>query len=217
MSKKRYKNWIEYYNVKGLTNGSLREVSGYSHGLAQITQKGLRDIIDTARNFLDLKITDTLLDVGCGAGLLTDQLVNHVGVTIGIDASSEMLGRASKESRFIRVIAPAVHLPFPNESFNKIFCHSIFQYFPNHQYAAKVVAEMLRVMRPGGKCLIMDIPDITKKKGYMKTKIHDSHNLKRIFYSKEWFARLVPDAEIFEQEIQDYGNSQFRFDVLIRK
>lgn len=108
-------------------------------------------------------------------------------------------------------------LPFPNGSFDKIFCHSIFQYFPNHQYAAKVVVEMLRVMKPGGKCLIMDIPDIAKKKEYIKAKINDSHNLKRTFYNKEWFMRLVSDAEIFEQRIQDYGNSHFRFNVLIQK
>lgn len=220
MSKKRYKDWIEYYNDKGLMNGSLKEVSGYSHGLAQITQKGLKDIIDTARNLLSLKTTDILLDVGCGAGLLTDQLVNYAGIIVGIDASSKMLGRASKESKFIRVIALADCLPFPNRSFDKIFCHSIFQYFPNHQYAAKVVTEMLRVMKPGGRCLIMDIPDIAKEKAYTKIKTRDSHNLKRIFYSKEWFTRftrLVSNAEIFEQRIQDYGNSQFRFNVLIRK
>lgn len=217
MNKKRYKDWIEYYNVKGLADGSLKEVSGYYHGLAQITQNGLKDIITIAKNSLVLKTNDILLDVGCGAGLFTDKLVNHVGVTVGIDASSKMLERANKESRFIKVEALADHLPFPNESFNKIFCHSIFQYFPNHRYAAEVVAEMLRVTKPGGRCLIMDIPDISKKKEYIKAKIHDSHNLKRIFYSKEWFAHLVPDAEIFEQKIQDYGNSQFRFDVLIRK
>ncbi len=217
MSKKRYKDWIEYYNVKGLTGGSLKEVSGYNHGLAQITQKGLKDITDTARNFLVLKTTDILLDVGCGAGLLTDQLVNHASITVGIDASSKMLGRAGKESKFIRVIAPAERLPFPNNTFDKIFCHSIFQYFPNHQYAAKVVAEMLRVIKPGGRCLIMDIPDIAKEKTYTKVKTRDSHNLKRIFYSKEWFTRLVSNVEIFEQRIQDYMNSQFRFNVLIRK
>lgn len=217
MNRKRYKDWIEYYNAKGLIDGSLKEVSGYSHELAQITQSGLKEIISIARNFLALKTNDTLLDVGCGAGLLTDQLVNHSDVTVGVDASPEMLRRARKESKFIKVIALADHLPFPDESFDKIFCHSIFQYFPNHQYATKVVTEMIRVMKPGGRCLIMDIPDIAKEKAYTKVKTRDSHNLKRIFYSKEWFARLVSNAEIFEQKIQDYGNSQFRFDVLIRR
>lgn len=217
MSKKRYKDWVEYYSIKGLKGGNLTEVSGYSHGLARLTQRGLRDITDTARDFLAFKTTDVLLDVGCGTGLITVQLIDDVGILVGIDASPEMIGHASKESKFIKIVANADHLPFPNGSFNKIFCHSIFQYFPNHKYGTKVVAEMLRVMKPGGRCLIMDIPDITKKKKYTKVKIHDPHNLKRIFYSRGWFTNLVSDAEIFERGIQDYGNSQFRFNVLIRK
>lgn len=217
MTKKRYKDWIEYYRIKGLKGGNLVEVSGYSHGLAQLTRRGFKDITDTARNFLTLKTTDVLLDVGCGTGLITVQLIDAVGVIVGIDASAEMIGHASKESKFIKVVAMADNLPFPDGSFNKIFCHSIFQYFPNHRYAAKVIAEMLRVMKPGGRCLIMDIPDISKKKEYMKAKIYDAHNLKRVFYNKQWFTRLVSDAEVFERRIRDYGNSQFRFNVLIRK
>lgn len=153
----------------------------------------------------------------CGTGLITIQLIDDVGVIVGIDANSEMLGHASKESKFIKVIALANHLPFSEGSFNKIFCHSIFQYFPSHRYATKVITEMLRVMKPGGRCLIMDIPDISKKKEYNEAKIYDAHGLKRIFYSKEWFMRLVSDAEVFERRIRDYGNSQFRFNVLIRR
>lgn len=65
MTKKRYKDWIEYYRIKGLKSGNLVEVSGYSHGLAQLTRRGFKDITDTARNFLALKTTDVLLDVGC--------------------------------------------------------------------------------------------------------------------------------------------------------
>lgn len=217
MNKKIYKDWIEYYNVKGSKGGNLKKVSGYNHGLAQITREGLKDVIDTAKKSLALESSDVLLDVGCGAGLFTVQLIDDVDIVLGIDASSEMIGRANRESKFVKVIASADQLPFPDRSFNKIFCHSIFQYFPNHRYAAKVITEMLRVIKPNGRCLIMDIPDIAKKKEYMKVKIHDSHNLKRIFYKKEWFADLIPNVKIFEHRIRDYGNAQFRFNVLIRK
>lgn len=217
MIKKRYKNWIEYYSIKALQSGDLKEVSGYNHGMAQITPKGLKDIINTARKFLALKADDVLLDVGCGAGLFTIHLINYVDIIVGIDASFEMIKRAPSESRFIKITASADQLPFPDKSFNKIFCHSIFQYFPNRQYATKAVSEMLRVLKPKGKCLIMDIPDATKKKAYIATKVHDSHNLKRIFYLKEWFTNTGYNVKIFERTIQDYGNSKFRFNVLIRK
>lgn len=217
MIKKRYKDWVEYYSIKALQSGDLNEISGYNHGMAQITRKGLKDTIETAKEFLALKKKDTLLDVGCGAGLFTIHLLDYVDIIVGIDASSEMIKRASTTNRFIKITALADQLPFPDQSFNKVFCHSIFQYFPNYKYAARVIAEMLRVIKPGGRCLIMDIPDIAKREDYMGVKTQDSHNLKRIFYSREWFINLLPNAEIFERKIREYKNSKFRFNLLLRK
>lgn len=128
-----------------------------------------------------------------------------------------MIGNADKESKFVKVVAMADCLPFPDKSFDKIFCHSIFQYFPNYKYAARVIKEMLRVLCNGGKCLIMDVPDIEKKESYFKVKTPDSHNLKRRFYNKEWFINLVPNTRILRHRIPNYKNSHFRFNVLIQK
>lgn len=217
MSKKIYKDWVEYYQARGLKGGDIKEVSGYAHGLAQLTERGMKSIIKVAKTSLDLNSSDILLDVGCGAGLLTDKLVKEVDIAIGIDASSGMIGNVDKESKFVKVIAMADCLPFPDKSFDKIFCHSVFQYFSNYKCAAKVIVEMLRVLRSGGKCLIMDVPDIDEKKPYFRVKVPDLHNLKRRFYNKTWFVDLVPKARIFKQIIPDYKNSQFRFNVLIQK
>ncbi len=217
MNKKIYRDWVEYYQVRGSKGGDIKEVSGYAHGLAQLTEKGLKSITKVAKTSLGLNSNDMLLDVGCGASLLTDKLVDSVSITIGVDASSEMIANSNTDCKFVKVIAMADHLPFPNESFDKIFCCSVFQYFPNNKYAARVVKEMLRVLHNKGRCLIMDVPDIDKKEVYLKVKSPDTHNLKRTFYNKSWFVDLVPNAKIFEQRIPDYKNSQFRFNVLIQK
>lgn len=214
---RRYKDWVEYYQVKGLRGGDIKEVSGYEHGLAQLTKRGLASIINIARVTLNLNSTDILLDLGCGAGLLTVYLIDQVDIIVGVDASMEMLNNADKDSRLIKVQAMADCLPFPDNSFDKIFCHSIFQYFPDYQYAAKAIAEILRVLRPGGKCLIMDIPDLDKKKEYIKVKKSDTHNLERTYYTKKWLTDLIPSADIFERRILDYKNSHFRFNLLMQK
>lgn len=210
-----YKNWVEYYRIKGQKGGDLREISGYSHGLAQLTEEGLMDITNTARHLLDLKPTDRLLDLGCGAGLLTQHLVGEVGVLVGLDANRAMMVHAGQQPEFSRVEAMADRLSFGNDSFDKIFIHSIFQYFPDYSYAADVIAEMRRVLRPGGRALIMDIPDLAKKEDYMKVKLPDTHDLERLFYTKEWFFEQASDAQIFERRIRGYGNSEFRFNLLI--
>ncbi len=58
---KIYKDWVEYYQIKGLKGGDINEVSGYAHGLAQLTEKGLESIVAVARTVLDLSSKDRLL------------------------------------------------------------------------------------------------------------------------------------------------------------
>lgn len=216
MSSEQYQDWVDYYHQRGARGGDLRDVSGYTHGLAQLTQAGLTDITDTVRLYLGLTAEDSLLDVGCGAGLLTQYFAGDVKLVVGLDASREMMVNADR-SEFQKVEAMADHLPFSDGTFDKIFCHSIFQYFPDYEYAARVVAEMRRVLHPGGRVLIMDVSDVSKKEDYEKVKTPDTHNLKRIFYERGWFANLGPNISIFERTIRDYGNSQFRFNVLIEQ
>lgn len=217
MPQEVYKDWIEYYRVRGTKGGDPKDVSGYAHGLARLTEEGLADITGTARDFLDLKNADRLLDVGCGVGLLTQHLVGDVEVIVGLDANSEMMANARGDSGFVVVVGMADRLPFDSSTFDKLFCHSIFQYFPDYQYAARVVNEMTRVLQPGGKCLIMDVPDIAKKGVYSDIKTPDSHNLERLFYNKAWFVEVAPNSHVFEQRIRDYDNSKFRFNVLIQR
>lgn len=215
MPQEVYRDWIDYYRTKGLSGKSPKEISGYDHPLAQLTQKGLQDLINKISSHLKLKPSDRLLDAGCGAGLITRELTGKVAVIVGIDATREMILHTPKIIH--RVEGLAHKLPFQAQIFDKVLCHSAFQYFPDHQYAQAVVEDLLRVMAPNGICLIQDLPDLAKKDTYFQVKAPDAHNLTRLFYEKSWFKQLFPTAQVFDQEITDYENSKYRFNVLIRR
>lgn len=214
MAKEVYQDWVDYYRVKGLSGKSHKEISGYDHPLAQLTQRGLQDLIDKISRHLSLKASDKLLDVGCGAGLITKELTDKVAMTVGLDATREMILHAPRSIQGVEGLAHK--LPFQAQTFDKVLCHSVFQYFPDHQYAQAVVEDFLRVMAPNGICLIQDLPDMAKRDPYFQVKVPDSHNLTRLFYEKSWFKELFPAAQVFDQEISDYENSKYRFNVLIR-
>lgn len=215
MTKEVYQDWIDYYRKKGLAGKNLKEISGYDHPFAQLTERGLQDLINKISNHLKLKPSDRLLDIGCGAGLITKELTSKIAVIVALDATREMILHTPEIIH--RVVGQAHKLPFQAQTFNKVLCHSVFQYFPNHQYAQTVVEDLLRIMAPNGICLIQDLPDFAKKEIYEQIKTPDSHNLSRLYYDKLWFKTLLPSAEIFDQEIPDYENSKYRFTVLIRK
>lgn len=105
-----------------------------------------------------------LLDVGCGTGEDTRALARLVGRTgraIGMDRSEVMItearGRAGREEYPVEFfVGDAHHLPFPNDSFDGCRAYHIFMHLEAPDQA---LAEMVRVVRPGGRVVICD-PDI---------------------------------------------------------
>lgn len=101
-----------------------------------------------------------LLDVGTGPGVLLMELVHrrpHLQL-VGIDLSSDMVAAAERNLRAFGDRASArvgdvVDLPFPDESFDLIVS-SLSLHHWDHPEAA--VAELARVLRPGGRVYIYD-------------------------------------------------------------
>ena len=96
-----------------------------------------------------------ILDIGIGTGLLTERL--PVGVEVyGIDISGRMLEMAQgKKLPVVLAFAEFSHIPFANESFDRVVSSFAFHHVP---YPGKddALREIDRVARPGGKITIAD-------------------------------------------------------------
>lgn len=113
--------------------------------------------------------TGRVLEVGCGAGNVLEQARGDV--LFGVDLSRFILKKAKtrlKERAHI-LCASAEHLPYGNASFDCVYCTEVIEHTLDPYI---VVAEMLRVLQPGG-VLIVSVP-----------------NEKVIDRLKEWIARL---------------------------
>lgn len=92
--------------------------------------------------------TDTLLDVGCGEGYFTRGLVDHCSRAdiYGIDISKAGIHLASKiDRRSTYAVASSHSLPLANASMDVIL----------RVYAPSKDPELCRVLRPGGKLIIV--------------------------------------------------------------
>jgi arsenite methyltransferase len=105
---------------------------------------------------------EKVLDIGCGGGLdtmIAAQLVGPSGRVVGIDIGTKMLERARQnlqDSDLENVTfqeAGAEDLPFPDQSFDVVISNGVFNLVPGK---AKALAEVFRVLKPGGRVMMAD-------------------------------------------------------------
>jgi ubiquinone/menaquinone biosynthesis C-methylase UbiE len=102
-----------------------------------------------------------LLDVGCGPGTVTADLARRVpdGSVLGVDRSADVVERARQEfaspgpGNLGFAVADAYALGFADGSFDVVFSHQMLQHLAR---PADAVAEMRRVLRPGGLLAVRD-------------------------------------------------------------
>jgi ArsR family transcriptional regulator len=101
-----------------------------------------------------------LLDIGCGTGGVLERLAPRIDEGLGIDASREMLAlaRSRLTERGLSHIsvrqADMYRLPLPDAGFDAVTLHMVLHYAED---PAAALAEAARVLRPGGRLLILDL------------------------------------------------------------
>ena len=91
-----------------------------------------------------------VLEVGCGTGLILKELAREARRAVGVDLSAGMLRRAHE--RGLRVAqGDATSIPFASESFD-VVCS--FKMLPHVRDLKAALAEMTRLVRPGGQLLL---------------------------------------------------------------
>lgn len=136
-----------------------------------------------------------VLDIGCGTGTLTIMVAGRLGgegKAMGIDAAPRMItiarnkaARAGSRAEF--AVGVAENLEFEDAAFD-IVVNSMFMHHIDHELKMLALAEMFRVLRPGGQLCTADIDRPTT-----------------------WLARLIGWAGrylLFQPELEDNLNGK---------
>lgn len=98
-----------------------------------------------------IKAPSVILDVGCGAGFLTNELALTGHTVTGVDLSESSLAVAARYDQTKTVtykVANAYELPFPDASFDALCAMDFLEHVED---PAKAIKEFSRVLKPGGK------------------------------------------------------------------
>ena len=115
---------------------------------------------------------EQVLDVGCGTGtlaLLVARREGRAGRVVGVDPSTEQISRARSKAARHKVpvdfqIGVIEHLAFPDQTFDVVLSTLMMHHLPaplKHQG----LAEIARVLKPGGRLVIADFKHKKERKG----------------------------------------------------
>ncbi len=165
MSSISFKN---YSHIASLSNMSNTEVAGRFAFQQEAERKILSDLLVK----LDLEVSDSLLEIGCGPGNLLVPLSGFCDKAAGIDneaAITRLKNRFAKDAELTCIPGNFLEMNLPTSHFDKILIYGVLQYLSNRDEVLDFIGRALSILKPGGRMLLGDLPNISKKSRFVNS------------------------------------------------
>ncbi|HEX4948157.1 MAG TPA: class I SAM-dependent methyltransferase [Blastocatellia bacterium] len=164
-----------------------------------------------------------VLDIGCGNGALLAALSSRIKAGFGVDESAGMIERAQARTAALPNLSfttiPSPTLPFADATFDVVISLMSFRYLDWDP----LLAEIKRVVKPGGKLLIVDMVTVPVKYSeyprflrdkfrtmfQQKTNATFRANLQKLVTHPAWKKMLEYNPIRSEHEMKWYLESRF--------
>ena len=180
----------------------------------------------------------TIVEIGCGSGLLMYPLAAECKEYIGIDPSpltqqknTERIGKEGISNiQLVTGYAHDIHT-LGQAKADVVLIASTMQFFPGLQYVKEVVRQAIQLLKPGGKLIIADVPDLAKKQAFADSLGAYSKNNpdaktkqsveEELYAAQAWFEalqhQLTGIAQVsWQPRTSGFNNElQYRSDVVI--
>jgi len=145
------------------------------------------------------RIGGQVLENGCGVGMYVEHLAAFGGKITGLEYDYQRA--ADARSRSDRIInAAGENLPFPSDHFDLILSHEVLEHVQND---AQAVAEMVRVLKVGGRAVIF-VPNrgypFETHGIYWRGKYHFGNMPLVNYLPRKWRDKLAPHVDVYTRQ-----------------
>ena len=167
----------------------------------------------------------TALEVGCGGGMLCEEIARLGFDTVGIDPSEKSL-RVARNHAIQNGLTISYQkgtgesLPYPDEAYDVVFCCDVLEHVRD---LPKVISEVSRVLKPGGvfcydtinrtlrsKLVAINISQVWKRWAFLPQNLH----VWEMFIRPAEMKRLLGDNNLAWQEHRGLEPNVSLFSVL---
>lgn len=230
-------SWHKLWEEKTLADdkpdlATLISMVGWKTKDGDLSEAEWLEFVGFVAKKLDITGDDAIFEIGCGPGGFLLPFCDKGHAITGLDYSESLID-------ICRQVMPSGNfhygeanlLPFPDQSFDIIFSNSVCHYFPDHNYSERVLSEISRCLKPGGRGAILDANDASKRHAFLEHRYErfggkaeyeeQNQGLPQLFYDKDWFVNtgakygLIGYTE--DQTIEWYRNTPFRFNYFFSR
>jgi demethylmenaquinone methyltransferase/2-methoxy-6-polyprenyl-1,4-benzoquinol methylase/phosphoethanolamine N-methyltransferase len=157
----------------GITTGkTIHRPHFYDAFVALLTLGRARTLRDRTVALARIAPGEAVLDVGCGTGEIAMRAKARSGTTgsvVGIDPAPEMIAVARQKAAQVGVeidyrVAAVEALPFVNATFDVVVSSLMLHHLPE-DLKPRALAEIRRVLKPGGRLVVVDFKQPTSRLG----------------------------------------------------
>lgn len=162
----------------------------------------------------------SVLEIGCGSGLIAAGLGGLVAEYVGVDPSSVAIDRCRRSlagstavTHFYTGFAHDINKIVGERSFGAVLMSSVTQFYPGPDYARKAILDAIGLLDEGGVVVIADVVGT-----------ENTAAANRLRLPRSWFQGLASetanpvDVEIVERNGDHWHDSLVgRYDVVIRR
>jgi ubiquinone/menaquinone biosynthesis C-methylase UbiE len=146
---------------------------------------------------------EIILDMGCGTGVFTIDILSFGPHVIGLDISQPMVIRAchkAKKYPFSGIVGDMMSLPFADDSFDKVVSMTAIEFVKDAQRAVK---ELFRVTRRGGRIVVTTLNSLSPWAARRMDEAKKGPSIfeKTIFRSPDEIRSIVPVSAVIKTAI----------------